>query len=146
MAMPDGHKRRRQLTPYRVFGVLGGALSARMYQISGINGVKMMRQERIVYRYEFDDSCPMAEIGETLLLSRAASESLWGEARVRLEASFSIDENAQSAVIGATSIVGQQFNVLFAGFLIREFGNSSFRVSRLEIRPIEEKQPREGLE
>ena len=115
-----------------------------MYQIGGIAGVKMMRQERIVYRYEFDESCPMQEIGETLILSKVAAESLWGEARVRLEASFSIDENAQSAVIGATSIVGQQLNVLFAGFLIREFGNSIFRVSRLEIRPIEEKQPREG--
>jgi hypothetical protein len=63
---------------------------------------------RELYRYSFPPHVPIEEVEATLLLAIWGTESLHGEAQVRLDAAHLLD-----------------------GFLGREFGPESFRVERL---------------
>jgi hypothetical protein len=88
-----------------------------------------MTQE--LYRYEFTDEAPSDEVEVTLLLAILATESLHGETQVRLDAAHAFDAQKRSCVIDAGTVVGRDFNRLFAGFLTREFGADSFKVERV---------------
>jgi hypothetical protein len=85
-----------------------------------------------VYRYTFNDDVSLTEVQATLVLTIMAIESLHGDAQVRLDARHFLDEAQRKCVIDTTSAVGQDFNVLFAGFLLREFGPDSFQVERVQ--------------
>ena len=84
------------------------------------------------YRYTIDPSVPTAEVEITLLLSVIAVESLHGESQARLDAVHALDRGARSVVIDAATAVGRDLNRLFAGFLAREFGATSFTVERTD--------------
>jgi hypothetical protein len=86
---------------------------------------------RTLYRYLFTAEVPLEEIEATLLLVLFAAESLHGEAQVRLDAAHQLDKEQHSCLIDATTLVGQDFNRLFTGFLAREFGADAFQVERL---------------
>lgn len=85
-----------------------------------------------VYRYKFGDDVSLEEVEATLVLTIMAVESLHGDAQVRLDARHFLDAPQRKCVIDTTSRVGQDFNILFAGFLLREFGPDSFQVERVE--------------
>lgn len=86
---------------------------------------------REVYRYVFNDSVPFAEVLATLDLALIAVESIHGESRSRLDARFSDDAAKRSVVIDAGTDVGQALNQVFVGYARREFGETAFRVERL---------------
>jgi hypothetical protein len=78
---------------------------------------------RTVYRYRFGPDVPFDEVELTLLLAFWGTESLHGQAQVRLDAGLATDRPGRSCIIDAGSPVGSDMNRLFVGFLRREFGN-----------------------
>lgn len=90
---------------------------------------------REVYRYLFNDSVPFAEVLATVDLALIAVESIHGESRSRLDARFSDDAAKRSVVIDACTDVGQALNQVFVGYARREFGETAFRVERLNRVP-----------
>ena len=89
-----------------------------------------MRKE--MYRYEFQQDAPLEEIEEALLLAILATESLHGEAQVRLDAAHYFDPAKHACIIDASTAVGKDVNRLFTGFLVREFGRNAFKVKHVE--------------
>jgi hypothetical protein len=85
-----------------------------------------------LYRYHFDESIPLVEIQSTLILAVLATESLHGEAQVRLDAAHYLDPTQRACVVDAHTDVGRDLNRLFVGFLRRELGAEQFRVERIE--------------
>lgn len=80
------------------------------------------------YRYRFASHVPFEDVEASLLLAFWAAESLYGEARVRLECGHALDVTKRTCMIDAGSEVGRDVNKLFLGFLRREFGPGCFRV------------------
>jgi hypothetical protein len=73
-----------------------------------------MTQE--LYRYIFNATVPLADIEASLLLAILATESLHGEAQVRLDAAHFFEADRRACVIDASTPVGRDLNRLFAGF------------------------------
>ncbi len=84
-----------------------------------------------VYRYQFTPDVPLEDVEASLLLAVLATESLHGEAQVRLDAGYFLDPDQRRCVVDATTPVGNDLNRLFVGFLHREFGPDSFIVERV---------------
>jgi hypothetical protein len=95
---------------------------------------------RDVYRYSIQPHVPLDEVEASLLLALLATESLHGEAQVRLDASHYLDPDRRACVIDAGTLVGRDVNRLFVGFLRREFGEDAFRVERVDSVPHHEPQ------
>jgi hypothetical protein len=95
-----------------------------------------------LYRYSFEPDVPPEDIESSLLLAILATESLHGEAQVRLDAGHVFDPTKRVCVIDANTPVGRDFNLIFVGFLRREFGEDAFRVERVN-EPSQHQQPQE---
>ena len=95
---------------------------------------------REIYRYAFESAIPADEIENTVLLAVLAAESLHGKSQVRLGASYCFDAERLVCVIDATSDVGRDISRIFTGFAIREYGERSFSVRRVERMPEPESQ------
>jgi hypothetical protein len=89
------------------------------------------------YRYSFTSDAPIDEVEETLLLAILAAQGLYGEARTRLDVKFTIDVEESTCLIDASTAVGRDVNRLFVNLVMREFGNDSFTVTRVEKEPQE---------
>ena len=85
-----------------------------------------------VYRYTFAPTVPIEEVEASLVLAVMATESLHGQAQVRLDAAHAIDAGKRMCVIDASTLVGRDLNRLFIGFIGREFGEDSFQVERVD--------------
>ena len=83
-----------------------------------------------MYRYSFPEDTPFEQVEATLLLALWATESIHGEAAVRLDASHAIDEGRRSIQIDGTTPTGLTLNKLLVGFLVRELGPMGFTVER----------------
>ena len=83
---------------------------------------------REIHRYSFEASVPASEIEETLLLAVLAAEGLYGQSRVRLDATYYFDAESRACVIDAGSDVGRDISRIFAGFALREFAGAAFCV------------------
>ncbi|MEK6676407.1 MAG: hypothetical protein AABZ47_12225 [Planctomycetota bacterium] len=81
--------------------------------------------------YTFSPSVRFRDAEDTLMLSVMAVESLFGDARVRLDASYRLDPLRSITVDGGTE-VGSAVVKVFTRLLTREFGEDSFRVRRAE--------------
>jgi len=91
------------------------------------------------YRYRFDEGVDLHEAERTLLLSILAAEGLFGEARVRMDADYAVDESIRTLVIDAGTPVGLVVNCIFTAFVLREFGPCAVHVRRVEaFRPLGE--------
>ena len=84
-----------------------------------------------MHRYTFARDVPPEEIEASLLLAILATESLHGEAQVRLDAGHVYDPAKRACVIDANTPVGRDFNLIFVGFVRREFGEDAFHVERV---------------
>jgi hypothetical protein len=88
-----------------------------------------------LYRYTFKSDVPIEEIEGSLLLAIFATESLHGEAQVRLDAGHYLDPIRRACVVEAGTAVGKDLARIFTGFLRREFADG-FTVERLEATPM----------
>ena len=85
---------------------------------------------RQIFRYHFHDDVDLEYVEAELVLAVFNVESLHGPARARLEAAHFLDQEQRSLVIDATTEVGEAFNRLFIGGLLREHGPDCFTVRR----------------
>lgn len=86
-----------------------------------------------IFRYEFSTAINFEDVEDTLLLALMATEALHGDTGVRLETRYYVDAPHRRCTVDATTGPGHDFNRIFAGLLIREFGNKAFQVERLPI-------------
>lgn len=84
------------------------------------------------YRFEFDPKVSLLEAEQSLHLAIFAAEGLFGEARVRMEVSYHVDEPHRAIVADGATEVGGAVVRMFTGLLIREFGEEAFKVRRRE--------------
>lgn len=82
------------------------------------------------YRYQFREGIDPRDVEDTLLLAFLAAEGVFGEARVRMDGAYSIDRDARTATVDASTAVGQIVNAVFTAFAIKEFGRDGFTVRR----------------
>jgi hypothetical protein len=87
---------------------------------------------REVHRYKFEASVPAEEIENSVLLAILAAEGLHSQSQVRLDARYLCDAEKHACVIDASTDVGRDVSRIFSGFAIREFGEGSFTVDRIE--------------
>jgi len=84
-----------------------------------------------IYRFIFDEPVPAKEIEEALFWSRLNAESIFGKAKVRLDASYSFDPEKKTCEIDKTTEVGQHIAQIFITCITRSFGDKAFTVERL---------------
>jgi len=85
-----------------------------------------------VYRFTFEKKTPLIEAEMSLHLAMIAVEGLLGQATVRMDASYHVDEPRNVIIVDGTTPVGAAVVRVFTAFLIREFGNDAFNVRRVE--------------
>lgn len=85
-----------------------------------------------VFRFEFEPTVPLAEAEMSLHLAMYAVEGLYGEARVRLEAAYQLDETRSAILVDGGTEVGAALVKVYTRLLIREFGEDGFHVRRVE--------------
>jgi hypothetical protein len=83
------------------------------------------------YKYQFRPDIGLRDVEDTLLLAFLAAEGVFGEARVRMDGSYSPDREARALTVAASTIIGQVVNAIFTAYIIKEFGRGSFTVCRL---------------
>ncbi|MBU0616550.1 MAG: hypothetical protein KKI02_02415 [Planctomycetes bacterium] len=88
-----------------------------------------------VYRFEFDGAVPINEAEMSLHLALFAVEGLFGQASVRLDAGYHVDEPRSAIVVDATTGVGAAVVRIFTSLLLHEFGGDGFNVRRIEPAP-----------
>lgn len=88
-----------------------------------------------VFRFEFERSVPIEEAEMSLHLALFAVEGLFGQARVRLDAGYHVDEPHCAIVIDGMGEVGAAVVRIFTSLLLHEFGGDDFTVRRVEPAP-----------
>jgi len=84
-----------------------------------------------IYRYTFRNHTPLDEVEASLLLAILAAEGVHGEAQVRLDAGYFLDEKHRVLVVDARTDVGVTVAQIFTSFLLREFGDDAFSIERV---------------
>jgi membrane-bound lytic murein transglycosylase B len=83
-----------------------------------------------VHRYKFRSKTDFTSVEGTLLLALWATESIFGESAVRLDAAHVIDEEGRTIEIDGSTRIGRTLNKLLVGFHVREYGPGAFDVER----------------
>lgn len=86
-----------------------------------------------VYRFSFSRGIDLAEAEATLHLAILAAEGLFGEARVRMEASYHMDAPRAALLVDGGTPVGDAVVRIFTTFVTREFGADAFAVRRVSV-------------
>ncbi len=86
---------------------------------------------RTLYRYSFRPTVDLAEVEDSLLLAVYAAEGVHGQAQVRMDGAFLLEERQRACVVDATTPVGETIARVFTRFLAREFGEDAFTVERV---------------
>ena len=87
----------------------------------------------IQFKFESHDSLVDAEL--SLHLAMFAVEGLAGRVRVRMEANYHVDKEEHAIFIDGGSRVGQMISRVFAGLLLREFGEDAFCMHHVDAFP-----------
>jgi hypothetical protein len=82
------------------------------------------------YRFQFTPPVDLNEAEATLRLAVMACEGLFGEARTRMEVSYSLDAGASAITVDGRTAPGEAVIRIFASYLSREFGRDAFVISR----------------
>lgn len=94
-----------------------------------------------VFRYAFGPEVRMEEVEAVLALAVSVTETLFGEAAVRLEVGYALDADRRTCVLNADTAAARDCNRIFIGLLGRELGPDAFGVEhRASAGP---QQPRE---
>jgi hypothetical protein len=83
------------------------------------------------YRFKFAECVDLRDARDTLLLAALATEGLYGEARVRMDAAYAVDAPLQVIVVDEATQVDQDVSGVFTSLLTKEFGPDAFSVRRL---------------
>lgn len=84
-----------------------------------------------VFRFSFDQHVPIEDAEMTLHLAMLAAEGLFGKPRVAMEFRYEIQPFDAYLDVDGDSEVGVTIARIFAGLLLREFGDSAFRITNI---------------
>ncbi len=84
------------------------------------------------YRYRFKEDVDLRDVEDTLMLALLAAEGIHGQARVRMDAAYTVDKPLRVVVVDASTDVGQDVAGIYTSFITKEFGPDAFRVRRLD--------------
>jgi hypothetical protein len=84
-----------------------------------------------VFRFTFAPGVDIRDVESTLQLSILAAEGLFGEASVRMDASYLSDAPRSVIVVDGSTAVGDAIVRIYTGFLTREIGADAFSVRRM---------------
>ena len=84
-----------------------------------------------VFRFSFDEAVPIKDAEMTLHLGMLAAEGLYGKPRVAMEFSYEIQPFDNFIDVDGQTEVGIAVARIFAGLLLREFGDAAFRITNL---------------
>ena len=87
------------------------------------------------FRFVFKEDVSALDAELSLHLAIFAIEGLFGAARVRLDASYHIDEPRRVIIVDASNEVGEALVRVFTNLLLREFGDDSLQVERVDAHP-----------
>jgi len=93
-----------------------------------------------VFRFEFEPVVSLTEAEMSLHLAMYAVEGLYGEARVRLEASYRLDDALRSITVDGETEVGAALVKVYTRLLIREFGEDGFHVRPVDASAVQAAQ------
>jgi len=97
------------------------------------------------FLFVLEPNVPLADAEMSLHLAMFAVEGLTGRVRVRMDASYRIDDESHAIRIDGTRRVGQLIARVFAGLLHREFGEDSFHIERRPEQAAASQQPEEAV-
>ena len=86
-----------------------------------------------VFRFHIDPGACLEEVEMTLHLAIFAVEGLVGQARIRLDFSYFIDEPRRVLIADGSNEVGSAVVRVFTNLMVREFGEDAFRVERAPV-------------
>ena len=84
-----------------------------------------------VYRFSFDSTVPLMEAELTLNLAVVATQGIYGEARVRTDVAYHVDEPRSVIYIDGTTETGSALVRVFTAFALHMFGPDAFQVRRV---------------
>ena len=87
---------------------------------------------REVYRFQFAADVTNSQVERRLLLAAANTQNVFGEAAMRLDASFRFDRRTRVCEIDRGTEIGRHIAKLFVAYVSREFGDDSYTVERIE--------------
>jgi len=85
---------------------------------------------KTIHRYQFEPDVPIEEAEVSLAMAIIAAEALYGQPAVRLSLRYHLSEEKRACAIDGDNDVARDVILIFTQFLIREFGENSFRVTR----------------
>ena len=88
-----------------------------------------------VYRFTFGSAVDLTEAETTLQLALLAAEGLFGESRVRMDASYHVDPARSVILVDGSTPTGNAIIRIFTAFVTREFGADAFTVRPLATTP-----------
>ena len=88
-----------------------------------------------VFRFVIKEEVSLVDAELSLHLAIFAVEGLFGRAPVRLDVGYHVDEPRCVIVVDASNEVGEALVRVFTNLLLREFGDDSFRVDRVDSHP-----------
>ena len=94
-----------------------------------------------VFRFSLSANASLDEAEMTLQLATFAAEGLFGTAQVRLDFGYHVDADRRVVLVDGSTEVGATVAQIFTGLLLREFGEDSFRVERVNSN---QNQPQEA--
>ncbi len=83
----------------------------------------------MVCRFKFKEGVSKLMIEEQVALAIITAECMFGQARVRLHASYAAADG--KAVIDVSSDVGEHIAQVFTGLMIRKLGETNFTLERI---------------
>ena len=83
------------------------------------------------YRFRFTDDIGNREIEERLFLAATNTENVFGEAAMRLDASFRFDKAQRVCLIDGGTAVGRHLAKLFISYVSKDFGDDAYTVERV---------------
>jgi hypothetical protein len=84
-----------------------------------------------IYRFTFDRTISLPEAEQTLHLAILSAEGLFGEAQVRMDLSYHIDEPRRVLLVDGSTEAGAAVIRMFTALLLREIGSQRFTVRRV---------------
>ena len=85
-----------------------------------------------VFRFIFPPCVSLVDAEMSLHLAMYAVEGLFGQARVRLDTSYYVDEPRRVIIVDGSNEVAGAVVRVFTNLLLREFGEDAFHVGRIQ--------------
>lgn len=88
-----------------------------------------------ILRFAFTGDSPPADIEADIALAIFAAECVYGRPRVRMEASYLVDDAGKACVLEVGGEAGEAAARVFAGLTAARVGEEAFTVRRLQPSP-----------